>query len=414
MNDLPQYELLSAYLDGELSAAEQAEVERLLAASPAARQLLGELRSLSTAIQALPRESVSEDLSPQVLLAAQRRMSAEEGPGDTETVPTPLARSVVGRFINRRALVWAGLAVAIAVLITINERRQSVPPAGNAAKELARAEPEKLAGKPGLPPSIHAPQDGRSVESLDRPARLSEGKSAETDRSNAASAPAARPSPYYRVEKSKKEDVAGRSGGARRVLEQPAAAASPSGSNTPLAPLPAAAPGSAAKSAKGGPVAGKAGTAPDFYRKDSDAHFGYVPRKSGDVKFGADKDEAAGEKESAQDAFQAGQRVMVVRCDISPEAVRRRAFDKLLLANNITPQPQSDEKSLADVMQDEVAELAKKRNATGQVHMVYVEATPAADCGDLGGFADPAQGVPVFLGQSGTRRVVTRAWPSAR
>ena len=43
MNDLPQNELLSAYLDGELTAAEQADVERLLAANPAARQLLDEL-----------------------------------------------------------------------------------------------------------------------------------------------------------------------------------------------------------------------------------------------------------------------------------------------------------------------------------------------------------------------------------
>ena len=43
MNHLPQDELLSAYLDGELTAEEQAEAERLLAASPAARQLLDEL-----------------------------------------------------------------------------------------------------------------------------------------------------------------------------------------------------------------------------------------------------------------------------------------------------------------------------------------------------------------------------------
>ena len=45
MNDLSQNELLSAYLDGEFSAAEQAEVERLLAARPAARQLLDDLRA---------------------------------------------------------------------------------------------------------------------------------------------------------------------------------------------------------------------------------------------------------------------------------------------------------------------------------------------------------------------------------
>lgn len=55
MNHLPQDELLSAYLDGELTAAEQAEVERLLATDPAARQLLDELRTLSATLQALPQ-----------------------------------------------------------------------------------------------------------------------------------------------------------------------------------------------------------------------------------------------------------------------------------------------------------------------------------------------------------------------
>ena len=43
MNDPSENELLSAYLDGELTADERAEVERLLAANPAAREALDEL-----------------------------------------------------------------------------------------------------------------------------------------------------------------------------------------------------------------------------------------------------------------------------------------------------------------------------------------------------------------------------------
>ena len=81
MNDLPQNELLSAYLDGELTAAEQAEMERLLAANPAARQLLDELRALSATLQALPQEKLGEDLSRQVLRVAERRMLTEGGAG---------------------------------------------------------------------------------------------------------------------------------------------------------------------------------------------------------------------------------------------------------------------------------------------------------------------------------------------
>jgi anti-sigma factor RsiW len=40
MKDVPENELFSAYLDGELTADEQAEMEQLLATSPAARQLI--------------------------------------------------------------------------------------------------------------------------------------------------------------------------------------------------------------------------------------------------------------------------------------------------------------------------------------------------------------------------------------
>ena len=45
MNDMPENELFSAYLDGELTAAEQAAVEQLLAQAAAARQLMDELRA---------------------------------------------------------------------------------------------------------------------------------------------------------------------------------------------------------------------------------------------------------------------------------------------------------------------------------------------------------------------------------
>ncbi len=85
MNDLPENELLSAYLDGELTAAERAEVERLLAANPAARQLLDELRTLRATLRALPPRKLGEDLSRQVLREAQRRMLTEGEPGERET-----------------------------------------------------------------------------------------------------------------------------------------------------------------------------------------------------------------------------------------------------------------------------------------------------------------------------------------
>jgi len=122
MNDLPQNELLSAYLDGELTAAEQAEMERLLATSPAARQLLDELRALSTTLQSLPQQKVGEDLSPRVLRVAERRMLTGEEAGPREIAaepPMPLGRSIYRRFTTPRILVRLALIAIVVVIIVI-------------------------------------------------------------------------------------------------------------------------------------------------------------------------------------------------------------------------------------------------------------------------------------------------------
>ena len=74
MNDVPDTELFSAYLDGELTADEQVRVEQILATSPEARQLFEELRALGSTLQGLPQEKLDEDLSARVLEVAERRM----------------------------------------------------------------------------------------------------------------------------------------------------------------------------------------------------------------------------------------------------------------------------------------------------------------------------------------------------
>ena len=111
MKDLPENELLSAYLDGELTAEEQAEVERLLARSPAARQLLDELRALSSTLQNLPQYKLAEDLSERVLRTAERRMLTQSAaPGEAAVLPKPApstGRTILRRVLNTRALVWS-------------------------------------------------------------------------------------------------------------------------------------------------------------------------------------------------------------------------------------------------------------------------------------------------------------------
>jgi anti-sigma factor RsiW len=105
-------ELLSAYLDDELSPDERAQVEARLAADPAARQLLEQLRSVSQAVQELPRESLGEDLRAAILQRAQANKVETDA-----VLPWPRPQLSAGR--TRRAWMWTGLAVAAALLIMV-------------------------------------------------------------------------------------------------------------------------------------------------------------------------------------------------------------------------------------------------------------------------------------------------------
>lgn len=69
MKPVPPHQLLSAYLDGELSAREREEVERLLEQSPEARQELLELEQVGMLLRQLPREALPKSFAPKVLEA---------------------------------------------------------------------------------------------------------------------------------------------------------------------------------------------------------------------------------------------------------------------------------------------------------------------------------------------------------
>ncbi len=105
-------ELLSAYLDGEVSAAERVLVENWLARDPAARQTLVELRRLSTALRDLPREAAP----PEVQRLAVERTRDMVGPAK------PAARR------SRRREWIAGLtALAATGLMALMLRQSSTP-----------------------------------------------------------------------------------------------------------------------------------------------------------------------------------------------------------------------------------------------------------------------------------------------
>ena len=114
----PENELFSAYLDGELTAEDQAKVERLLATSPAARQLLDELRALSSTLQDMPQYKLGEDISEQVLRKAERQILTRSAPPEEQPSATP-RRPIFGRSLDSRMLFWPAAAVAVALMLML-------------------------------------------------------------------------------------------------------------------------------------------------------------------------------------------------------------------------------------------------------------------------------------------------------
>jgi hypothetical protein len=127
MNIPPEEEMLSAYVDGELTGPERAEVEAWLTTDAAARHLLDELRAVRDLVGALPHQHLTEDLSASVLELAERRMLSEPAPA-VESTPAPFFWSgSARRFLGRRALTWAALAVGLALVIALSPRERPSP-----------------------------------------------------------------------------------------------------------------------------------------------------------------------------------------------------------------------------------------------------------------------------------------------
>src|SRR5579864_7362636 len=97
------YQLLTAYVDGELTNRQRKAAMRLLKKSPDARKLLLQLQEDAKALRDLPRPELERDLSADVvskirerrLQPARRRQAAAPA-----TLPA-----------------WSGLAIAASVLV---------------------------------------------------------------------------------------------------------------------------------------------------------------------------------------------------------------------------------------------------------------------------------------------------------
>ncbi len=287
-------ERLSAYLDGELSSDEQARVEQLLADEPAARQLLDELRAVSSTLQGLPRTHVPGDLAADVLREIELRGvqrsvtpgsrtlpgavadavdSAADGVArDGANLAKPSAESSVKPYIEEpvdwrgrliRPLVYAGIAVAVFAAVSFMTER-----AGDVPVHVAHTLEEERAAETETAGAARVDKAARSSETFD------------TDTDSAAG------------EMLGKEDGQRRSNAGRSGM-QPA--------NGRFA-APAMAPGQSGFS-EGAQAPGLAADPRTYYYSQAVAN---------------------------------GEPVLVVQCRVTPEAVRQDLVGKLLAKNSVT------------------------------------------------------------------------------
>ncbi len=332
MKDLPEHELLSAHLDGELTIAEQARVERFLAESPSARRTLKELRSLSTTIQGLPKLRLDADLSDRVLHQAERAILA--GPATSKESPIasgdPLPRAqrwsrLLRRVVASRGVAWSAAALAIALLIMLTST-----PEPERVRDVALA-PESSIRRPALRAREQPPATGELWPS-DEASEAFHARDAEAE-------PPAMP-----------DGVASREDAAPLETEMDAASSgiappepAPPGPAAPeaevaaprMAPaMPLDAPeeldaSEVAAEAPPGALETKRRTEAGFddYRQD----FGGMTRRSGRSGMPADAP------------------VLLVQCDITPEAARQGALDDILASQQIAPASDRSRPERADM-----------------------------------------------------------------
>ncbi len=155
-----QFEQLTAYLDGELSPAERAEVEAWIARDEDARRLLGELRRTSEAVRGLPRAGAPRDFAEALMTRLEREALVGKLSGAEQPAATPYAW-------------YKPLALAASLILAVTLGWFAWPHVasrfqeGRATMTLADAESAReklgqdLRGRDGAPPPAAAARRGR-------------------------------------------------------------------------------------------------------------------------------------------------------------------------------------------------------------------------------------------------------------
>ena len=178
MSETSIEERISAYLDGEVNEPQRAEMERLLAEDPRARQLYDDMKAMGTSLRSLPREKLEHDLAAAVLARAEREMLLSNRvakPSVASDATVPLSRRLL------RPVVYAVVTIAAAVMVMVFTNRE---PEKRSAPRLERG--PSVALQDTAPPS---PAEAASLRSrpLDKAAgRTAAAKIGSTEASEAA------------------------------------------------------------------------------------------------------------------------------------------------------------------------------------------------------------------------------------
>jgi hypothetical protein len=162
-------EMLSAYLDGELSAQEAATVENALEDDSKLRRLLEDLSTLQHSLQTLPAHRYDDDCSASVLRRAERTMLIGSPRRETQRAPSdeaPGSVSLRPNYDTPKYKKWfAALAVvsAVAVFAVMVAPHVSVPKIAQSSPET----PESIEAEEGT--QGHLGNVARSQEAASTP-----------------------------------------------------------------------------------------------------------------------------------------------------------------------------------------------------------------------------------------------------
>src|ERR1700733_578847 len=147
---------LAAYVDGQLDAADRAEIEKHLADHPQHRQLISELMQHKQVLKNLPREHAPGDVAEAINAQLERAVLLGDIDDDSHAAGVRMGRGPQIRAIAAVLLLTASLAAVIYYLLPSPSQK---PPQLADLRTLPTTEPTNVA----LPPAAEAVE--RSIES---------------------------------------------------------------------------------------------------------------------------------------------------------------------------------------------------------------------------------------------------------